>query len=194
MQLPSLAFIGGDRCAKNLFRIKSRPRRQGFQCVHHWQRPLAVREHRRLVHPEAEGTVKSDAELRAPNRRRSIGIVTDACIDPVLDAVLDTAIEEIPEPPFRVDPKAGVVAPCAIAQRQTHGLRRGEGLTTVVAMREHDRVLRLGLFGSSGKPRDKHASLRRAFKAGNTLPGAFAEVDGDRFSGLECGKGEDEAW
>ena len=156
--------------------------------MHHRQRPLAGREHDRLVHPEAKRNVKADAELGTPEWRRSIRGIANARIDSVLGAVLDAAIEEIPEPPFRVDPQARVVATCAIIQRQTHRVRCGEGLAAIIAIREHDRVLRLGLFGASCKPRDKHTSLGRAFKSRNALPGALGEVDGDRFSGVQRGQ------
>ena len=193
MESPSLAFIGGDAHPLDLFRIESPPSHYGLQRVSDRHDPLPGREHDRLVHPEAEGTVETDAELCTPHRRRGIRRITYACMDSVPNAVLDAAVEEIPQPSLRIDPQARVVAARAIVQRQRHRLRRTEGPAVIIAVAENDRVHRGGLFRPAREPGHKHTAAGRAFQPGNALPGAVGQIDGDRAGGVQRGgEGGDE--
>ncbi|MFN9939935.1 MAG: hypothetical protein ACK56I_10730, partial [bacterium] len=66
-------------------------------------------------------------------------------------------------PPLRIDPKRRVIAARTIARRQSYGFGRAEGLTSVIAVRQQDGVIRRRLFGATGEPRSKHTPLCGAF-------------------------------
>ena len=145
--------------------------------MRHRHDPFTGGKHRRLVHPESIRTLVADAKLSAEYGLRSIRVVADTRPDIMLRDLLVAAIEDIPEPPLRIDPKRGVENAGAIARRQSDRFGRCEGLTIIVAVGKQHRVIRCRLLWPAGEPRGKDSALRGAFDTGNALPCALGEVN-----------------
>ena len=176
VKFPCLALIGRDAHTLQLLRA-SKPIANRLYGMRHWHDPFTGGKHRRLVHPESIRTLVADAKLSAEYGLRSIRVVADTRPDIVLRRVLVAAIEDIPEPPLRIDPKRGVENAGTFTRRHSDRFGRREGLASILAVGKHHRVLWCRLLGPAGEPRGKHAPLRGTFDAGNALPCALGEVN-----------------